>query len=231
MKEGSKMNDKITPRNQPAKLSHFKNKILLLLGLVVSIFLISFAGIRYFSSAKKVVLLAIAPEKIIGSIITLKTLKEEDFIDYHNMFSDIVRKNLEFSQNFSFGQTVFQLKSNLYESVKGELLYYTIFDNKKNKLIGSIEIREKNDSQYPGQLACWINENYWGGGRFQEAIKLITNVFFSLKPQKESYIAHVRLWNKRSHKALLKAGLVDIGFFHENGEPTRHIMKMKNMKY
>jgi RimJ/RimL family protein N-acetyltransferase len=220
------MNNKITPQNLPAKLSRFKNKILLLLGFAVSISIISFVGIRYFSPTKKSYSLAIAPEKIIGGIVTLRKLREEDFIDYHNMFSDIVRKNLEFPQDMPFRHTAAYLKKRLNKSEKGKSLHYIIFDNKTNKLIGGVFILETMGTA-PGQFSCWINENYWGGGRFQEATKLITKTFFALKPQEKSFAAYVRLWNRRCHKALLNAGFVDVNICYYNGEQAQ-IMEMKN---
>ena len=111
---------------------------------------------------------------------------------------------------------------------KNKMLLYIIFDNKANNLIGEVAIRKEKDSPV-GQFSCWINENYWGGGRFQEAIKLITRTFFALNPQEKSFNAHVRLWNKRCHKALLNANFTDVKFYYnKDGKPTRHIMEMIN---
>ena len=166
------------------------------------------------------------PEEVKGNIITLKTLKEEYFIDFHNMFSSTVRKAFEFSETTTLGYMIDYLHAEMESSRKGEQLMYCIFDNKAHKLIGSLEIREKNPRD-PGQFGCWINEGYWGGGRIQEAIKLITKTYFRLKPHEKSYIAHVRVWNKRSYNALKKAGFQDVGFFYENGKATRYLMEMK----
>jgi RimJ/RimL family protein N-acetyltransferase len=106
---------------------------------------------------------------------------------------------------------------------------YCIFDAKENKLIGTLEIREKNDKD-PGQFGCWLNERYRGGGRIQEAIKLITNIYFRLTDV-PLFTAHVRLWNKRSYRALLKAGFTDTGkFYYEDGKPTRYLLEFRRKK-
>ena len=111
------------------------------------------------------------------------------------------------------------------QSALGNQLHYLIYDNPTNKIIGSVEIREL-DNINPGQLGCWVNENYWGGGRFQEALHLINKTYFKLKPKADSYIAHVRLWNDRSYRALKKYGLVEEGYFYENGKPARYLLRM-----
>jgi len=166
-----------------------------------------------------------APDEVPGKIITLKKLKEEYFIDFHNMYSSTVRKAFEQSETTTLGYMIDYLHREMEQDRKGQQLMYCIFDNKDNKLIGALEIREKN-SYDPGQFSCWTNEQYWGGGRIQEATKLITNVYFRLKPHEKSYIAHVRVWNKRSYHALKKAGFKEIAFFYENGKATRYIMEM-----
>jgi len=166
-----------------------------------------------------------APEEIKGSIITLKLLKEDYFLDYHTMYSPIVRKALEAHETSSLGYSIELLHWEMKKIKEGKVLFYCIFDNKDNKLIGSLEIRDKN-SYDPGQFGCWTNEKYWGGGRIQEAIKLITKMYFRLKSHENSFIAHVRVWNDRSYHALKKAGFKEIGFFYENDKPTRYILEM-----
>ncbi len=167
------------------------------------------------------------PLEVKGKVVTLRQLREEYYVPYHTVFSNMVRKNLEFPEYITLGYTIKYLQSELRKSQEGKMLMYCIFDNKDNKLIGSIEVRDKNDYD-PGQLGCWLNEAYWGGGRIQEALKLITNTYFRLKPKEKSYIAHVRVWNKRSYKALKKFGLEDVGYFYEDGKATRYILEMRN---
>lgn len=166
------------------------------------------------------------PQEIKGNIVTLKSLKEEYYIDYHNMFSNLVRKNLEFPEVITLGYTIKYLQSEQKKAGEGKMLQYCIFDNKDNKLIGNAEIRDKNEDD-PGQFGWWINEAYWGGGRAQEALDMITKTYFKLKPQEKSFIAHVRLWNKRGYQALKKYGFTDVGYFYEDGKATRHILEMK----
>src|SRR5438093_1246840 len=82
-------------------------------------------------------------------------------------------------------------------------------------------------SIYTKHFGWWLNEGYWGGGRAQEALNLITKTYFRLKPKETSYIAHVRLWNKRGYQALKKGGFEDVGYFYEEGKAARHILEMK----
>lgn len=164
------------------------------------------------------------PEEIKGKLVTLRTLKEEYFLDYHNMFSSDVRKGLEFPETITLSYTIRYLKIEMEKCREGKQLMYIIFDNKDNKLVGSIEIREKNPDD-PGQFGFWINENYRGGGRIQEATKLIIDTYFKLHPDRDVFNVHVRLWNKRSYNALKKAGFKEVGYFYEDGIPTRHVLE------
>lgn len=167
-----------------------------------------------------------APEIVPGKIVTLKKLREEYFIDFHNMFSTKVRDLFESPKHITLDYTITILSYIMKLNDKGDTLYYCIFDNKDNKLIGAIEVREKNDID-PGQLGCWINENYWGGGRIQEAYKLIAQTYFQLKPKEKSFNAHVRTWNVRSYKALKKFGFIDVGIIKTtDGKGDRHVLEL-----
>jgi RimJ/RimL family protein N-acetyltransferase len=171
-------------------------------------------------------ILTTPPEDVKGKIVTLRALKKEYFIDYHNAFSNIVRQNLEFPEFITLDYSIRYLQDQLSKSQKGSILLYCIFDNKDKKLIGEIEIRERNDDD-PGQFGWWVNESYWGGGRAQEALKLITNIYFRLKPKEKNFIAHVRLWNKRGYYALKKFGFDDVGYFYEGGKASRYILEYR----
>jgi RimJ/RimL family protein N-acetyltransferase len=171
-------------------------------------------------------ILTTPPQEINGKIVTLRPLQEEFFISFHNMFSNLVRKNLEFPEFITLGYTIRYLQDLQRKVKEGKMLLYCIFDNKDNKLIGAINIKEKNESEL-GQLGWWINEAYWGGGRAQEALNLMSKTYFKLKPHEKSYIAHVRLWNKRGYLALKKNGFQDVGYFYEGGKPTRYILERK----
>lgn len=174
-------------------------------------------------SAEQTILVT-PPVEIKGNVITLRALKEDYFFDFHNMFSSDVRKGLEFPETISLNYTIRMLKLELEKISEGKTLYYVIFDNKDNKLIGYVEVREEKEDD-PGQFGFWVNENYRGGGRAVEAAKLIANTYFKLHPDRDSFIAHVRLWNKRSYNALKKSGFKEVGYFYEDGVATRHIMK------
>ena len=167
-----------------------------------------------------------APDVVPGKIVTLKKLREEYFIDFHNMFSIKVRDLFESPKHITLNYTINILRYVMDLNDKGETLYYCVFDNKDNRLIGAIEVREKNDID-PGQLGCWINENYWGSGRIQEAYKLIAQTYFSVKPQETSFNAHVRTWNIRSYKAMKKFGFTDVGTVKaSDGKADRHVLEL-----
>jgi RimJ/RimL family protein N-acetyltransferase len=197
---------------------------LVLIFAVTTIYLI--IDIKKVSQSEVTQQLIKIPEVIEGKIVTLKQLKEEYFIDYHNMFSNIVRKNLEFPEHITLSYTINYLREEMRKSHEGIMLAYCIFDNKDRKLIGYIDIRDLNDDD-PGQLGCWINELYWGGGRFQEALDLTSKTYFANKPAEKQYIAHVRLWNTRSYYGLKKYGFKEIGFYYEDNQPTRYILELK----
>jgi RimJ/RimL family protein N-acetyltransferase len=168
-----------------------------------------------------------APQEIPGSIITLKYLTEEHIIDYHNMFSLQVRQGMEFPEETNLGYTIAFLQRDLERQESEEMLAYAIYDNKDNRFIGAIEIREKSTEEYEthGQFGVWTNEAYWGGGRVQEATKLIAQAYFRLHPDFKSFNAHVRLWNKRSYFALKKAGFKEIGYVYENGKASKYVLE------
>jgi RimJ/RimL family protein N-acetyltransferase len=178
---------------------------------------------NYYESTKP---LTEAPKEIVGKVVTLKLLKEEFYIDYHNMWSNTARKALEFPEYVTLGYTIKYLQSQQEKAEKGDMLHYCIFSNEDKKLIGAVDIREPKKDD-PGQLGCWVNEKYWGGGRFQEALDLISKTYFRLHPERKNYTAHVRLWNKRSYYALKKYGFKDAGFFKENGQNTRYILELE----
>lgn len=168
-----------------------------------------------------------APDVVPGKVVTLKKLREEFFIDFHNMFSSKVRELFESPKHITLDYTIRVLSYIMDLHAKGETLYYCIFDNKDNRLIGAIEVREKNDID-PGQLGCWINENYWGGGRIQEAYKLIAQTYFKVKPHEKSFDAHVRTWNIRSYKAMKKFGFIDVSTVKaSDGKADRHVLELR----
>lgn len=171
------------------------------------------------------------PAEIAGEIITLKEFKEEDFKALHNMLSPIVRKNLELPDEMTLEDTINFLKSRQEKAVKGELFVYSIFDNKDKKVIGSIEVRNKEDESSPGLVGCWINENYWGGGRYMEALKLLAEVYFALYPDIKSITARIELWNQRSYKAAIKFGCKLVGYLKDKNEnPTQYIVEYSKPK-
>jgi RimJ/RimL family protein N-acetyltransferase len=158
------------------------------------------------------------PEKIIGKVVTLKKLTLKHAYEYYSMFSPKVRKFLEFPKKVTFSYIEYHIREYVKTMKKNMLIAYTIWDNKDNKLVGSIKIQEKNQPDVTdyGQLSMWLNENYWGGGRIQEAMLLISRAYFKARPEAKDYVAHVREWNPRSQKAMEKFGFKKIGDHHKD---------------
>ncbi len=194
---------------------------------IIIVLICSTAGVAtyYFFSHSNVTPHEGAPGEIKGSVVTLKTLKEEYFAELHNMFSNACRKGLDFPAVTTFGYTIAYLRELERRAKTTKGIHYIIFDNADNKPIGSIEVREYDPEDY-GQLGVWVNEKYWGGGRTVEAIKLIGKAYFELYPETQDFIAFARPWNQRSYKALQKAGLVDEGFKYVDGTPLWYQLRM-----
>ncbi len=215
------------------KIIEFIKKNLKIFALVAGLVMIGvggYIGYQWYAAEQESGPLAAAPDEVRGKKVILRKLKESYFIDFHNVFSQDVRHNIEFPEHINLDYTIRFLKYEMERNREGKQLHYCIFDAKENRLIGTLEIREKNDKD-PGQFGCWLNERYRGGGRIQEAIKLITNIYFRLHPDRDSFTAHVRLWNKRSYKALLRAGFADTGkFYYEDGKPTRYLLEFYREK-
>lgn len=164
-----------------------------------------------------------APDEVIGEKVVLRLLHERYFIDYHNAWSRDVRQGLEFPEDIDLDYTIRFLRYELENFNKGKQITYCVFEAQSNVLVGAVDIREKTPTSM-GQFGWWLNEKYRGKGLIQEAAKLIANVYFRLYDV-DSFEVHVRLWNKRSYYALVKAGFVDTGtFFYEDGKPARHIL-------
>lgn len=141
-----------------------------------------------------------------GNLITLRLLTTHYFQEYLSMFSEQIRSILHVTDIAAEERYLYDQLDNMQ---KGYTLFFCIFDNKDNQLIGAIEIR--NNAQ--GQLYSWLNERYWGGGRYQEALKLSTAWYF-LKTNAPFIIAHIDSTNKRSYHALRKFGCAHYGIRH-----------------
>ncbi|KKP24799.1 MAG: hypothetical protein SZ59_C0001G0117 [candidate division TM6 bacterium GW2011_GWF2_28_16] len=165
------------------------------------------------------------PEIIPGKIITLKRLKPEYFKDYFEMANDpLVLKPLYWPAKLTLAWIKDYLEEE-FEREKNKLTFiYMIFDNKENKLIGSAEIREP-DPEDPGQFGCWINPKYWGGGRLQEAVKLLAQEYFKIYPNINKFNAHVEMWNLRSYFGLKKCGFKLVDTLHFKAEPSRYFLE------
>jgi len=166
------------------------------------------------------------PSSIKGSVVTLKKLTVESAFDYFSVFSANVRKHLEFPTKVTYGYIERHVRNDAEKMEKGLTIAYNIWDNTDNKMVGSIQIREKSDHD-PGQLSMWINENYRGGGRIQQALFLISQAYFTARPAATGYIAHVRPRNVASQRAMKKFGFVKVGDYIKEGKVTRYIFELR----
>jgi len=158
-----------------------------------------------------------------GKLVTLKPLEDSFFPQYVKMFSPKVRALLHVSSQES---EIEYLQHRIGKQKKGETFFYCIFDNKENKLIGAIEIR--NPQEASSQLYSWLNEAYWGTGMYQEALTLLSREYFN-KTEEHFYRADVDVDNKRSYHALKKHGFIDVGIGKgPHGKQYRLIFRKKS---
>ncbi len=140
-----------------------------------------------------------------GELVTLSPLQEIHIENYLSSFSSTVMAALHVS---TLQAERDYLQSCLQEMHEEKTFFYLIHHAGDQKLIGAIAIRDPQ--KYPGQLYSWLNENYWGGGRYQEALALITQFYFA-RTQALFITAQVDITNTRSHRALKKYGFADSG--------------------
>jgi RimJ/RimL family protein N-acetyltransferase len=116
------------------------------------------------------------------------------------MFSPVIRHLLHVPDT---EQECLYLESCLTKVEQRETFFMCVFDNRSEQLIGALEIRDIR--HHPGQLYSWINEQFWGGGRYQEAMRLASAIYFDSMPD-SFFTAHVDVGNPRSYRALRKCG-------------------------
>ena len=145
-------------------------------------------------------------KKLVGRLVTLKPLSKIYFGEYLKMFSEKVRELLHVSSGES---ELEYLEERLERQKTGEIFFYLIFENKENKLVGAIEIRDLQETD--SQLYSWVHEDYWGTGVYQEALALVSKEYFD-ETKEKFYSANVDVVNVRSYHALKKYGFIDSGF-------------------
>jgi len=157
------------------------------------------------------------PSRIVGKKITLKKLQESFFEEYHQQFSPAIRQPLHLPLVASFHETCDFLKKQIALIAEGRSIFFCIFDNHDKKLIGALEVREP--SHIHGQLGAWVNEHYWGGGRYQEALKFVLDLYFEQTNNPEIFI-FVDSDNIRSVKAHEKVGFKIVDTFVMNSRES-----------
>jgi RimJ/RimL family protein N-acetyltransferase len=130
-----------------------------------------------------------------GNLIDLYPLASEHINSYLHHYSSLVQTILHVSDRT---QEMYYLQL----KIKEEAFFYGIAQKASSTIIGAIEIR---NPVYRSQLYCWLNEQYWGNGYFQEAIQLAANEYFQQSTY-SSITARVDCKNRRSVAALKKAG-------------------------
>jgi len=165
------------------------------------------------------------PDTVTGQIVTLKKLTLDSAVDYYKLLSKELSEFLELPENISQNYINQHIQIKFDKMQKNLKIAYNIWDNRDNRMVGATEIRKK-DPDDPGQFEIWINENYHGGGRAQEAMYLISKAYFEANPTIKSYNAYVRPWNPRSLRALEKFGFKKSYDRVENGKTTDYVLEL-----
>jgi RimJ/RimL family protein N-acetyltransferase len=180
--------------------------------------------------------------KFANSLVTLHALRAEFINAYLECFSPAVRAALQVtsidSERTYLAARLAQVEATnkVIEkegdknkqagkifAAKEALFFYCIFDTVTKKLIGAIEIRSRDEMA--GQLYCWIHENYWGLGHFQQALTGAAQDYFD-KTYDRFFTAHVDVTNLRSYAALRKAGFAPWGF-HQGPHGKQHVLVLR----
>lgn len=140
-------------------------------------------------------------EQLCGIHIVLRPLMYAYIPEYLTAFTHEVRTalhvpDIDAEQNY--------LHNRLSLMQNGKTFFYCIF-NQLQRLIGAIEIRGQ---EHPGQLYTWLHPDHWGKNYFQEALQLVQHIYFQ-HTHAPYFTARVDIDNKRSYKALKKAGFAD----------------------
>lgn len=161
-------------------------------------------------------------DELCGNKVVLRLLSHFYFPEYLCMFSPTVRMALHVSDTQS---ELCYLKERLIKMHDGKTLFYCIFDKQADQLVGGIEIRD--DQIHRGQLYSWMNEDFWGGGRYQEALALASQEYFK-SFNALFFNAHVDIVNQRSYHALRKFGCAQGGYCNgPNGKQYNLIIRKR----
>lgn len=96
----------------------------------------------------------------------------------------------------------------LVQRIKEEVpFFFVLLDQLSKEVMGAIEIRHPT---HRSQLYCWINERWWGTGRFKSAMLQAAHFYFE-KSGESTITACVDCENVRSYYALKKVGFLEKG--------------------
>ncbi len=161
--------------------------------------------------------------KITSKNFNIIPLASSYVASYLQQFSETVREALRVT---SIDAEHEYLQAALEKQAKGETHFYLIVAE-SHQVIGAVEIRKPEQSR--GQLYTWLNEDYWGIGLFQEAMRKVAVDYFS-KTQERYFDATVEINNRRSYRALKKAGFADLGIQDGAwGKDYALVLRNKNM--
>jgi RimJ/RimL family protein N-acetyltransferase len=132
-----------------------------------------------------------------GLLVILKPLQEVHIAEYLSSFSTVVQQMLHVSDHACEHE---YLKARMADDNN---YFFCIFLQSTMRLIGAIDIRDQ--AYFSGQLYCWLNEQYWGVGVYQEALALASRAYF-LQTHMRYMTARVDVYNERSYYALRKGG-------------------------
>lgn len=146
---------------------------------------------------------------LIGEKVSLRLLSDTYITSYLASFTQEVRSALDVPDI----DTEYTYVCERMPLVKDQrTFFYCIFDVQSDTVIGALEIR---GIEHPGQLYVWLHPAYWGKGYFQEAMRLAATHYFNCT-QSLYFTARVDSTNKRSYRALKKAGFVDYAYIEKS---------------
>lgn len=154
-------------------------------------------------------------------VYKLIPLEEKYFASYVAQFSEVVRRPLHVK---SLDAEREYLQGALRRQLSGLTFFYLIIENKSDQVIGAVEIRAPE--QFRGQLYTWLNEQYWGSGIFQYALREAASDYFS-KTRAHFFDATVDVDNVRSYRALKKASFADLGI-QQGAWGKQYVMVLRN---
>lgn len=156
---------------------------------------------------------------VVGTKVILEPLRYEHITAYLKAFVPVIRSILSVP---SLDHEYCYLMQRLQAQYDKNNFFYCVFNRQTNALIGCVEIRDAHF--FAGQLYTWLHPAYWSANYFQEAMQYAARDYF-MRTHATMITAHVAVTNRRSWRALVKAGFAHyqrIGHYYCLVLPNRY---------